>query len=336
MLSTPSACQAALRPLLLLVLLILSACAAPGSGSAPGTATPTVSPSATQPRLAPSLPPPSAAPTKTKVIQEIIPSATPSFPCSPASQKPCSLATRIPILEYHDTEFDMRPTIQMKTEWFLAQMEWLYENDYQTLNGEELLRFVRGEAQPQQRSVVLRFDIGLPAYENYTQVIVPTLEKYGFHAIFFVLTKAVKDDCVENYLCWSQLREWVDAGLIEVGSHGVDHPDYQEIKPNLREKDARESKQLIESKLSRPVLFFAFPYDSVPDRPGALLRPLGYELGFAGYRSERSVLLSDHNPYALPAYYVYSGEKTYPVITGTKGLTFGEMIEKAVAASDQP
>jgi hypothetical protein len=69
----------------------------------------------------------------------------------------------------------------------------------------------------------------------------------------------------------------------------------------------------------------------VPTRPDLLLKPLGYTLAFAGYRTERSVLLKDATPYSLPCYYVYSGESTYPVVTGTNGLTFGQMIDKAVA-----
>jgi peptidoglycan/xylan/chitin deacetylase (PgdA/CDA1 family) len=71
------------------------------------------------------------------------------------------------VLEYHDTEYKMKRTIQMKTAWFLDQMEWLDENGFETLSGEQLRRFARGEYRPPQRSVVLRFDIGLPALENY-------------------------------------------------------------------------------------------------------------------------------------------------------------------------
>jgi peptidoglycan/xylan/chitin deacetylase (PgdA/CDA1 family) len=242
-----------------------------------------------------------------------------------------TLASRIPALEYHYTEFKMGNTIQMKTGWFLAQMQWLSDNGFKTLSGEEVLHFVQGESRPPQKSCVLRFDLGQPAYQNYLEVIIPALEKHSFHAIFFLLTNMIKDDCKEDYLCWSQLKEWEQAGLIEIGSHGVYHPDYRKLSLAARRWDAKESKKLIEAKIGHPISFFAFPFDSVPDRPNLLLKPYGYTLAIAGYRPERSLLFKDPTPYALPCYYVYSGEKTYPVITGSRGLTFGEMILKAVA-----
>jgi len=243
-----------------------------------------------------------------------------------------SLAIRIPLVEYHDTEYKGGATIQMKTEWFLEQMQWLSDNGFKSLTGEELIHFVHGESQPPQNSFALRFDLGLPGHTNFLDVIVPALEKYSFHAFFFVLTKMIKDESKENYIWWGQLREWEQTGLVEVGSHGVNHPDYRKITAAAIRSDAKQSKRIIETKLGHPISFLAYPYDSVPDRPGSLLKPLGYVLAFAGYRPERSVLFKDTTPYALPCYYPYSSPKTYPVITGTRGLTFGQMIQKAVAA----
>jgi peptidoglycan/xylan/chitin deacetylase (PgdA/CDA1 family) len=242
-----------------------------------------------------------------------------------------TLASRIPALEYHYTGFKMGPTIEMKPEWFLAQMQWLSDNGFNTLTGDELLQFVLGNSRPPQKSCVLRFDIGQPSYSSYHDVIIPALQKYSFHAIFFLLTNMIKDTCENNYLCWSQVQEWEQAGVIEIGSHGVYHPDYQKLALAARKWDASQSKQRIESKIGHPIRFFAYPYDSVPDHANLLLKPLGYNLAFTGYRIERSMLFNDTTPYALPCYYVYSGEKTYPVITGTNGLTFGEMIQGAVA-----
>ena len=88
-----------------------------------------------------------------------------------------ALASRIPALEYHYTEFKMGETIQMKTEWFLAQMQWLSDNGFKTLTGDDLIHFVQGDSRPPQKSCVLRFDLGQPALQNYQDVIIPALEK---------------------------------------------------------------------------------------------------------------------------------------------------------------
>jgi peptidoglycan/xylan/chitin deacetylase (PgdA/CDA1 family) len=224
---------------------------------------------------------------------------------------PGPVGARLPILEYHSTEFKMSAAVQMKTEWFLAQMDWLAQNHFRSLDGDELLLFVQGERRAPRRSFVLRFDLGLPEAPDFREAVLPALEKHGFTAIFFLLPSAVQDECGGDFFCWSELRRWERAGLIEVGSHGISHPDYQEIPVQEQAWDARESKRIIEAKLGHPIRFFAFPYDSVPEDPAGLLRPLGYLLGFAGPRGERSVLFEDPDPFALPAYYPYSGEKKY-------------------------
>lgn len=243
-----------------------------------------------------------------------------------------NLARRLPAIEYHDTEYKGGQTVQMTTPWFLAQMEWLRENGYYTLNNDEMLRFVRGEYQPPKRSCFLRFDVGMPIYRNLQEVIVPTLVQHGFRATFFVLTSAIKETSRGNDVCWSHLREWEATGLIEIGSHGVYHPDYRTASTATRVWDARESKRIIETQLGHPIGFFAFPFDSVPNNPGALLKLFGYQLGFAGNSriQDRSVQFKDPNPYALPCYYPYSHRKIYPQITGTARLTFGQMIEAAI------
>jgi peptidoglycan/xylan/chitin deacetylase (PgdA/CDA1 family) len=241
------------------------------------------------------------------------------------------LASRIPALEYHDTEYKGGTTIQMKTEWFLAQLQWLSDNGFKTLSNEEIIQFVLGNAKPPQKACILRFDLGMPVFKNFHDVVVPALVKYSFHATFFVLTSSIKDTNKSNYICWDNLREWEQTGLVEIGSHGVYHPDYRKAATATRVWDARESKRTIETKLGHPISFFAFPYDSVPNQPDVLLKLFNYRLAFAGHRVERSVLFKDPNPFALPCYYPYSYKGIYPLITTTNKLTFGQMIEAAIA-----
>lgn len=242
-----------------------------------------------------------------------------------------SLASRIPAIEYHGTEYNGGPTIQMTPEWFLAQMQWLSDNGYKALTNDEILQFVQGVAQPPKKSCILRFDLGLAILKEIRDVILPALQKFGFHATFYALTSAIKDMPQKNFICWSDLREWEQTGLVEIGSHGVYHPDYRKAATTTRVWDARMSKRTIELKLGHPISFFSFPYDSVPNHPDILLKLFNYRLAFAGYtRLDRSVKFKDPTPFALPCYYPYSGKKTYPIITATKKLTFEQMIEAAI------
>jgi peptidoglycan/xylan/chitin deacetylase (PgdA/CDA1 family) len=247
-------------------------------------------------------------------------------------------ASRIPALEYHDAEYNGGVNVQMTVAWFLAQMKWLSDNGYKTLTGDELCQFAIGNSRPQQKSCFLRFDVGLPVYKSFQEVIVPTLVHYGFHGTFFVLTRNIKDTQPPkgNFVCWSHLREWEKTGLVEVGSHSVNHPDFRPTGTATRLWELRESKRMIESKLEHAISLFAWPYDSVPNHPDVLLKLFNYKLGFAGHRNERSIVFKDPNPFALPCYYPYSSKKAYPLITTSNKLTFGQLIDTAVAIPKKP
>lgn len=239
-------------------------------------------------------------------------------------------ASRIPAIEYHDSEYGGGLT-QMTTPWFISQLQWFSDNGFQTLTNAQMIEFATGQARPQQKSCFLRFDLGVPVYKNFHDVIVPALQKFSFHATFFVLTNAIKETAKDNSICWSHLREWEKTGLVEVGSHGVYHPDYRKASTPSRLYDLGLSKRIIESKLGHPISFFGFPYDSVPNRPDILLKLFGYKLGFAGHRVERSILFKDIDAFGLPCYYPYSSKKTYPILTSTNKQTFEQMITAAIA-----
>ncbi len=250
-------------------------------------------------------------------------------------------AWRIPVLEYHNPSYFGGEQVKMTPEWFLKQMQWLYENNFHTLNGEELHYFIIGQVQPQRKSVVLRFDIGLPDYEEYSEIVIPMLREYGFHAFVFVLTTSFTDDCShpENMICWDDLVAWEEEGLITVGSHGIEHPDYKLITQAYKKWDAGESKKIIEEALGHPIYWFAYPYDSVPDNPNLLLEPLGYWGAFTGWPgfSDRSVEFGIEDIWEISSYYPYSSDDKYPMITTSgpyKNSEFSDLILAAIEVDE--
>ena len=92
-------------------------------------------------------------------METVAVSATP-LPPTP-SPEPMRPAYRIPVLEYHDTEYNMSDgQVMMTTPWFLEQMQWLADNGFTTLTADRFLAFVDGTQAPPERSVLLTFDIG--------------------------------------------------------------------------------------------------------------------------------------------------------------------------------
>jgi len=240
-------------------------------------------------------------------------------------------ASRLPILEYHYSTFRMADGVRMQTDWFENQLQWLDDNGYTTVTSQQLADFVQGKAELPQRSVALTFDVGASKFEDYTNIVVPALRQHGFHGIFFILASRTLDSCADPAIaCWPMVKEWADEGIISVGSHTWTHLDYQTLTPQEIYLDAGHSKALIEEKTGHAVLGLCYPFDSVNPAAYDLLKSLGYQFAVAGFtRADRSALFNDSEPYNLPRYYPYSGNY-YPIIGGTHGQTFGEMLLGAV------
>jgi peptidoglycan/xylan/chitin deacetylase (PgdA/CDA1 family) len=283
------------------------ACAATPSATVSSTPRPTLTPS----------PSPAASAT-------IPPTVT-------ATIEPQPPAVRIPAIEYHDTQFNMSGgQVQMTPAWFREQMLWLRDNRFTTITAEQLIGFLDGTLTLPQRSVLITFDIGTHHADDYQDVIIPTLRELGFHAVFFVLTNAITSDGSDNSVTWDMLRGWQEEGLITVESHGVYHPDYRELSFGQQLWDATTSRTLITQEMGLAPQIFAFPFDAVPDEPDLVMEDAGYAAAVAGHRNERSILAMDSERYALPRYYPYSSEATYPILVGPEGWTFEEMMRRAI------
>ncbi len=253
------------------------------------------------------------------------------LPSYSTTRLPDYSTTRLPIIEYHYSTFKMSAGVRMETEWFASQLRWLAENGFATLTASQLVAFIHGAYNPPQRSVALTFDVGASKFNDYTNIVIPALRRYGFHGIFFILASRTQESCADPDLtCWPLVKQWAAEGVISVGSHSWSHFDYQTLTPEQLYFDAARSKALIEEKTGQTVLGLCYPFDSVNPAAFNLLESIGYQFAVGGFtRAERSATFGDVEPYNLPRYYPYSGDY-YPIIGGAHGLTFAEMMLGAI------
>lgn len=239
-------------------------------------------------------------------------------------------ATRVPIIEYHYSTFAMGEAVTMTPEWWASQMQWLADNGYTPLTAAQFVDFVYGRYLPPAKSVVLRFDVGESRFDDYSNVVIPTLRRHGFHGLFFVLASKVDETCDGATTCWPALIEWQREGVISIESHTLYHQDYTTLPPEQIYMDAGRSKAIIEQHTGQPVRGLCYPFDAVSPAAFDILKDLGYEFAVGGYtRNDRSVRFGETEPFNLPSYYPYSSAAIYPKMS-SGGQTFEEMMTNAV------
>jgi peptidoglycan/xylan/chitin deacetylase (PgdA/CDA1 family) len=75
----------------------------------------------------------------------------------------------------------------------------------------------------------------------------------------------------EPLMSWGQLRR-LDPSLVTIGSHSLTHPILPRLEDAELEREIRDSRQLLEQRLGRPVQFFCFPDGAYDERATDLTR----------------------------------------------------------------
>jgi|GEM_PF-5448718 peptidoglycan/xylan/chitin deacetylase (PgdA/CDA1 family) len=215
----------------------------------------------------------------------------PSPPPTPPHDTLVSRAlVRIPlVLMYHDVVADEASlttpsdvTVQALEEHLLI----LRELGYQFLDLEDYLLIVeRGQPIP-RRSVILTFDDGYIGNFRHAR---PILRTYRAPATFFVHTNFIGvTQGAKPKMSWDQLVQLERDPLFRVESHTLSHPKLAELPEKTVERELVLSKQTLENRLEKNVLFLAYPYGSFNATVKDVARR-HYRLSFAVENSPSSV-----------------------------------------------
>lgn len=139
-------------------------------------------------------------------------------------------ANHVLTLAYHDIEDDTpdQRFVAVRTDLFIAQMEWLRSNGYQPVSVDQILTAHAGGKPLPPKAVLLTFDDGFRSF--YTRVF-PILKSMNWPAVWapvghWVGTPA--DQPVqfgneqiprERFATWDEVRQIARSGLIEIASH---------------------------------------------------------------------------------------------------------------------
>lgn len=84
-----------------------------------------------------------------------------------------------------------------------------------------------------------------------------------------------------NILSWNEIEKLSQDSHLTFGSHGMSHISLKNLSKSQTESELRESKEILEQHLQKPVQCFAFPYGQRKDFGCAtpeLLHEIGYKM----------------------------------------------------------
>lgn len=215
----------------------------------------------------------SSALEETHIPKTIVTVLEPAAPPAPAN--PPLSSANVPIILYHETPAD-----------FESQLQHLAAHGYTTVTMSDVARALTVDGTLPAKPVVLTFDDGLADQMNAFAL----LQKYQMKATFYIVTSGDASNwcigasrrydqgfgCGDAYLNWDQIKDLDRSGLIEIGSHTVDHLELSKQTVDMQRLQISQSKSQLETQLGHAVSAFAYPYGSYNQTSVNLAQEAGY------------------------------------------------------------
>ena len=186
---------------------------------------------------------------------------------------------RVPIVEYHYIRVNPIPSdrlgynLSTTPAAFAAQLDWLVAHGYHTVTLADLRDYFALGVPLPARPVILTFDDG---YRDFWDTAYPMLSARGMKAVAYIVPGFLNR---RNYLTPAQVAGLDRTGMVEIGSHTVDHADLVAIPAAQRDVELTASRGALEQLLGHPVLDFCYPSGRFDPAVVAAVAAAGYESG---------------------------------------------------------
>ncbi|MCL5411748.1 MAG: polysaccharide deacetylase family protein [Patescibacteria group bacterium] len=186
------------------------------------------------------------------------------------------ISRKLPIIMYHYVENilnssdTLRQKLNIPPAIFENELKNLKENGYQTYFVREVPEIINDRMLFSPKGVILSFDDG---YEDFYADVFPLLKRYQTKATLYVIYNFIDRP---GYLSASQIRELIASGLVEIGSHTLDHIDLRNAPDSVAKREIFESKQRLENKFGIKVKTFAYPFGTYNSETLNLVKESGY------------------------------------------------------------
>jgi len=179
----------------------------------------------------------------------------------------------------------------MNVDVFASEMKYIHDNGYHVIPMSDLIKFLHHEIGLPPNSVVITIDDG---YKSAIVHAAPILKQYGYPWTFFVYPEFITVNEGSGAASWNDLLA-LQADGVDIESHSMTHPTLtkhtQKWKGSVHTLSAEEydewltnetlgSKTLLEQKMGKPILCFAYPYGAYNKEVEAKAIAAGYQYIF--------------------------------------------------------
>ena len=212
---------------------------------------------------------------------------------------------------YHRVGQDVRGdpeitrALTVPTAVFAEEMAWLRRDGFQAITPLQLFDALELGTRLPHKPVLITFDDG---YRDILWNAAPILRRLRMPATAFIISGRVSDGD-PSFLTWSELRR-LEARGFTIGSHTVHHLELTLLPPREAYAELVASRDSLESRLHRRVLWFAYPSGRTNAGVVRLVRKAGYLLAMT---TRPGVVQRADEPFLLHRDPVYSW-------TGVRGL----------------
>lgn len=193
--------------------------------------------------------------------------------------------TKITIVTYHSVSPNSyKYAITPKT--FNRQMEFIKEN-YQIIRLNQIADAFN-HCRKEVRKLIITFD---DAFASFYQFAYPTLRRLSIPCTIFIPSALIGRynvwDSHKGLLPKIQIMDKQELltlsreGLVDFGSHTINHVSMRNLAPDEMRRQAVDSKKELETLFGLPITMFAYPYGQLGDMSKLTTRILseaGYEI----------------------------------------------------------
>jgi peptidoglycan/xylan/chitin deacetylase (PgdA/CDA1 family) len=166
---------------------------------------------------------------------------------------------QVPVLCYHQIR-DWKATDSKSSKdyiipvgTFKEHIKMLADSGYHTILPDEYYAYLNTGAKLPEKPIMLTFD---DTEANQYLVAAPTLKKYGFKGVYFVMTVSLGRP---NYMTKAQVKELSEAGNV-IGSHTWDHHNVKKYAGKDWETQVDKPTKTLEEITGKKIEHFAYPF----------------------------------------------------------------------------